>query len=142
LLIASVEVAETTPAVAKRVPLKEPIAKVEVVALVTLRLREFNQPVVVALVAVTLASCERPETASAVVVALVAVRLSVSSKPVVVAFTAVRFPEMSALPWTEKRAPGVLVATPTLLLASIVSALTVEVANEVGEEVARPKNPP
>ena len=32
LLTASVEVAETTPAVAKRVPLKEPMAKVVVVA--------------------------------------------------------------------------------------------------------------
>jgi hypothetical protein len=46
LLMAKVVVAETTPLVAKSVPLKAPMAKVEVVALV----------------AVTLPNCVRPET--------------------------------------------------------------------------------
>src|SRR6266567_2169021 len=50
LLMAKVEVAWTTPAVAKRVPFCEPKPKVVVVAFVTFKLREFNHPVVVALV--------------------------------------------------------------------------------------------
>ena len=75
--------------------------------------------------------------AKVVEVPFVTVRFKLSSQPVVVAFVAVRLPEMSALPWTEKRLPGVLVATPTLLLGSMVRALVEEVAKEVGEEVAR-----
>jgi hypothetical protein len=51
LLMARVEVAFTTPAVAKSVPFCEPRAKLVVVAFVTLRLRAESQPVVVAFVA-------------------------------------------------------------------------------------------
>ena len=54
MLIARVEVACTTPAVAKSVPLKAPIAKVVVVALVAVKLVVEKRPVVVAFVPVAL----------------------------------------------------------------------------------------
>ena len=81
--------------------------------------------------------CPRLEMAKVVDVPFVAVRFRVSSQPVVVAFVAVRFPEIKAFPCTENRAPGVLVATPTLPVPRTESAFTEEVAKVVGEEVAR-----
>jgi hypothetical protein len=53
--------------------------------------------------------------------------LRVSSQPVVVALVTLRLPEMSALPWTAKAVPGLVVATPTLeakVLETVVEVAT------------------
>ena len=78
---------DVIPATAVVVPV--PVMERAVVdAFVTVRFKEFNQPVVVAFVAVTFASCERPETLRAVVLAFVAFRFRDSSHPVEVALVA------------------------------------------------------
>ena len=134
-MMAKVVVAWTTPFVAKSVPLKVPIPKLVVVALVKSAFvatrEEAKSEVVVAFVPWMVVEKKRLE------VALVAFRLRVSSHPVVVAFVAVRLPEMRALPSTAKRAPGVFVATPMLLLERIERAETVEVAKVAGDEVEK-----
>ena len=59
------------------------------VPLVVVKLVPLRRPLVVALVAVTFASCERPVTENAVVVAFVTVRLREFNHPVLVALVAV-----------------------------------------------------